>query len=149
MEPTMHFGDLVVIRTESHYQVGEVIAYQVPDGQVGAGVTVIHRIVGGDPHSGYVTRGDNNHYNDPWRPHLTNIVGTRWARLPGVANLFSQLRGPIPLAAFAALLTMLTAAELIKPRHKRTPATTQKPTHDGTPTETGERQRREIQPSIS
>src|ERR1700704_1422132 len=96
MEPTMHFGDLVVIRANSNYHVGEIIAYRVPPGEVGAGVTVIHRIVGGNPHTGYLTRGDNNHYNDPWHPHLTNIVGVRWALVPRAANLFSRLRGPLP-----------------------------------------------------
>lgn len=116
MEPTMHFGDLVVIRAESTYHVGDVIAYRVPPGDVGAGVTVIHRIVGGNPHTGYLTRGDNNHYNDPWHPRLTDIVGARWALLPGTANAFSHLRGPLPLAAFAALLTMLAAHEISKRR---------------------------------
>jgi len=123
MEPTLHLGDLVVIRSQSHYHRGEVIAYHVPPGQVGAGVTVIHRIVGGDEHKGFVTRGDNNHYNDPWRPGAAQIVGIRWGRIPGAANLFSRLRGPLPLAAFAAALTMLAAAELLKPRRGRRAAT--------------------------
>jgi signal peptidase len=123
MEPTMHLGDLVVIRSESQYHLGEVIAYRVPPGEVGAGVTVIHRIVGGGVRAGFVTRGDHNHYDDPWRPRPAQIVGARWARLPGAANLFSRVRGPLPLAAFAALLTMLTVAELLKPRRRR-PSTT-------------------------
>jgi signal peptidase len=130
MEPTMHFGDLVVIRAQSNYHVGETIAYRVPPGEVGAGVTVIHRIVGGNSHTGYLTRGDNNHYNDPWRPHLTNIVGARWTLIPGAANAFSQLRGPLPLAAFAALLTMLGAYEILKPRRRQPSTNTPPVTND-------------------
>ena len=118
MEPTLHLGDLVVIRSESDYHRGEVIAYHVPSGDVGAGATVIHRIVGGDARHGFVTRGDNNHYDDPWHPRPSQIVGVRWGRLPGAATIFSRLRGPLPLAAFAALLTMVAAAELLKPRRR-------------------------------
>ncbi|HEX9505109.1 MAG TPA: hypothetical protein VGA62_03790, partial [Acidimicrobiia bacterium] len=105
-------------RAESGYHVGEVIAYRVPPGGVGAGATVIHRIVGGDARTGFVTRGDHNHYDDPWRPRNAQIVGARWARIPGVASIFARLRGPLPLAAFAALLTVLAAAELLQP-HRR------------------------------
>ena len=121
MEPTLHLGDLVIIRSESSYHRGDVIAYHVPAGQVGAGVVVIHRIVGGNAHAGFVTRGDNNHYDDPWRPRPAQIVGARWTRIPGVANLFSRLRGPVPLAAFAALIAAMGAAELTKPRRVRRP----------------------------
>jgi signal peptidase I len=125
MEPTLHLGDLVIIRSQAHYHRGEVVAYHIPSGDVGAGVTVIHRIVGGDARRGFVTRGDNNHYNDPWHPRPSQIAGVRWGRLPGAATIFSRLRGPVPLAAFAALLTMVAAAELLKPR--RRPASTRAP----------------------
>jgi len=114
MEPTMHIGDLAVIRAEPDYHVGDIIAYRVPDGQVGAGVPVIHRIVGGDARTGFITRGDHNPYNDPWRPHPSQIIGARWALLPRVATVFSHMRGPLPLAAFAALLTMIAATGLLK-----------------------------------
>jgi hypothetical protein len=36
--------------------------------------------------------------------------------LPRAANAFSQLRGRLPLAAFAALFTMLSAYEILKRR---------------------------------
>jgi signal peptidase I len=121
MEPTLHLGDLAVIRADSSYHVGEIIAYRVPNGQVGAGVTVIHRIVGGNPQTGFITRGDNNHYDDPWHHHPTEIVGARWALIPGAANALSRLRGPLPLAAFAALLTILAAHELFKQRDRPEP----------------------------
>src|ERR1051325_2200414 len=47
MQPSFHDGDLVITRSHSRYHVGEVIAYRVPDGDPGAGLHVIHRIVGG------------------------------------------------------------------------------------------------------
>jgi signal peptidase len=107
MEPTMHLGDLAVIRSGSSYHRGEIVAYRVPKGQVGEGALVIHRIVGGDARRGFVTRGDNNDYVDPWRPHPGDIVGTRFALLPRAASLFERLRGPLPLAGFAAVAAVV------------------------------------------
>jgi len=118
MEPTMHVGDLAVIRGESEYRTGEIVAYRVPKGEVGAGAVVIHRIVSGNGRTGFTTRGDNNRYNDSWHPRAADIIGARWTLIPGAGSTFSQLRGPLPLAAFAALLTMLASYELLRPRRK-------------------------------
>jgi signal peptidase I len=115
MEPTMHLGDLAVIRSAARYRIGEVIAYRVPGHAFDSGAVVIHRIVGGNAHTGFTTRGDNNNYNDPWHPHPTDALGTRVARVPGVGVAFSHLRGPLPLAAFAGLLGMIAAFEVAKP----------------------------------
>src|SRR5438552_15737223 len=55
MEPRLHEGDLVLVRSASDYRVGDVVAYQNRD----LGATVLHRIVG--IHDGrYVFEGDNN-----------------------------------------------------------------------------------------
>jgi signal peptidase len=119
MEPTFHIGDVVMVRSEPGYHVGDVVAYRVPAGEVGAGTEVVHRIVGGDSRHGFVTRGDHNRYRDQWRPRPGDIVGRKVLLVPGVASVFSALHGPLPLAAFAALLTMLGAYELQKPRARR------------------------------
>lgn len=128
MEPTLHLGDLVAIRSQSDFHRGDVVAYHVPAHRVGAGAIVIHRIVGGDARHGFTTRGDNNSYDDPWRPRPAQIVGARWVRIPGVADLFGRLRGPLPVAAFAALVAMLAAAELLGPRRR---ASTSRATRGG------------------
>jgi signal peptidase I len=137
MEPTMHLGDLVVLRGQSDYRVGEIVGYQVPNGEVGAGATVIHRIVAGNARTGFTTRGDHNNYNDSWHPHPTNIVGTRWALIPGVAHVFSNLQGPLPLATFAALLTALATYEMLKPRAGRRRTTPARRDESFTPTTNG------------
>ena len=59
MDPTLHGGDLVLTVRHSSYDVGDVVAYRIPEGQPGAGVLVIHRIdpVTG-PEGGLRERGD-------------------------------------------------------------------------------------------
>jgi signal peptidase len=116
MEPTMHNGDLAVIRTESEYHVGDVIAYRVPGHAFDSGAVVIHRIVGGTARTGFTTRGDNNGYNDPWHPRPQDAWGARVARVPSVGVVFSHLRGPAPLAAFAALMAVVAGFEVVRPQ---------------------------------
>ena len=45
MEPALESGDLVITRRQASYEVGDVIVYEIPAGDPGAGVKVIHRIV--------------------------------------------------------------------------------------------------------
>ena len=76
MEPTMHTGDLAVLRQQRAYRPGDIVAFRVPDGEVGEGHVVIHRIHAGDER-GYVLRGDNKRHPDPWRPARDDILGRR------------------------------------------------------------------------
>jgi signal peptidase len=104
MEPGLHTGDLVAVRKADHYEVGDVIAFRVPEGQPGAGATVIHRITGGTATAGYVTRGDNRDGADQWRPRPSDVVGQRWLLVPGAGWVIAGLQSPLPLATLAGLL---------------------------------------------
>ena len=75
MEPTLSNHDLVVARNHDRYDVGDVVVYRVPGGQLAAGKMVVHRIVGGDAVNGFVTRGDNRTSNDPWLPTADDVLG--------------------------------------------------------------------------
>jgi hypothetical protein len=59
---------------------------------------VIHRIIGGDAASGFLTRGDHNSVEDGFRPVQDSIDGKALVRLPGVGHLVVILRDPLPLA---------------------------------------------------
>ncbi len=97
MEPTLHAGDLVIVRQTADYEVGDVVAYREP--WVGL---VIHRIIAREGLR-YVLQGDNNTWRDPYRPLKEDIVGELWLHLPRLGQLAAWLRSPSGLALLAAL----------------------------------------------
>jgi signal peptidase len=109
MEPTLRTGDLVVAFREPTYRRGDVIAYRIMKNRAGAGTLVIHRIVGGSARDGYVTRGDNRRYRDPWHPKPADIAGKMsvHARRLGMIPVFSHTTlGMALIAALAAFLVL-------------------------------------------
>jgi signal peptidase I len=101
MEPRLHAGDLVVATRQRTYRPGDVIAYHIPKNQAGAGALVIHRIVGGSSRDGYVTRGDNRSYRDPWRPRPADIAGKMRLHAPrlGLLPVFAHTTAGMALIA--------------------------------------------------
>lgn len=102
-------GDLIVLRAQRSYEVGDIVTFRVPEGEFGAGAHVIHRIIGGDPVSGFVMQGDNRSRPDQWRPRQGDVVGAAWVRLPGGAARFQSLGTPVNLGALCAALTVTMA----------------------------------------
>ena len=106
MLPLYATGDLVLVREEPRYAVGEVVAYRVPAGQIGEGHLVIHRIIGGDA-SGYILQGDNNDSPDPWTPTASDVAGRALAAIPSLGTVLVWAHQPALLGAFAASLTVM------------------------------------------
>jgi signal peptidase len=118
MLPTYKNGDLVVTRKRATYKIGDTIAYQVPAHDVGAGMLVIHRIIGGSAATGFVTRGDNRRQDDLWRPKPTDVIGKAWIGLPSMGDRMGSLRTPAVLAGFATLMSLAFAFEMFKKPNK-------------------------------
>jgi signal peptidase I len=106
MLPKYQGGDLIITERKATYGVGDVIAYEIPSGEAGAGLTVIHRIVGGSASAGFVTRGDNNPAPDDWRPTLADVQGVPWLRIPRGGNVLFALKSPAMLASLAAAIAV-------------------------------------------
>src|SRR5690349_18564899 len=70
MQPLFHTGDLALVRTQSSYAVGEIVAYRSPT----LGEVVLHRIHTGDA-QGFRTKGDNNSWLDPDTVRPDQILG--------------------------------------------------------------------------
>jgi signal peptidase I len=107
MEPTLQTGDLVVTLRQRAYRRGDVIAYHIPKNQAGAGLLIIHRIVGGSAAAGYMTRGDNRRYRDPWRPKSRDIEGKWTTHVPRFGVLSTFVHTPFGVALFGALAAFL------------------------------------------
>ena len=102
MLPRFHTGDLVLVEHRSSYHVGEVVAYRVPKGQVGAGHVVIHRIIGGNGTKGWTMQGDNRTARDLWYPTNHDVIGAKSLRIPDAWFVLRVFHMPVLLALFAA-----------------------------------------------
>ena len=101
MLPRLHTGDLVLVEHQSSYHVGEVVAYRVPKGQVGAGHVVIHRIAGGNARTGWTMKGDNRTAADLWHPTNHDVIGAKELRIPDAWFVLRFLHTPLFLALLA------------------------------------------------
>jgi signal peptidase I len=103
MLPNFHSGDLVLLRAQPSYHVGEVAGYR--NQQLG-GATIMHRIIAieGDH---YVFKGDNNNFTDTFQPTAAQIVGAEWLHLPGWGNVLLNLRTPVVGAVILGLLWLV------------------------------------------
>jgi len=101
MLPHLHTGDLVLVEHQSNYRVGDVIAYRVPRGQIGAGHVVIHRIIGGNGRTGWRMKGDNRTAPDLWYPTNHDVIGVKQLRVPDAWFVLRIFHMPIMLALFA------------------------------------------------
>ncbi len=100
MEPTLYSGDLVILQAQEMYSVGDVVAFQVPAGNV------IHRIVDQDGPN-YILQGDNKDNIDPWTPQQGDILGSLWLHIPQLGDWIEKLQEPLWLAAFIAILCFI------------------------------------------
>ena len=118
MLPVYNTGDLVILHAAPSYGPGDIVGYIVPDGEIGEGLLVVHRIISGTDAEGFVLQGDNNPAPDPWLPHANLIAGTPWIEIPGVGRIITFLHQPAALAALA--VSLLCAWEV--GRRRRPPA---------------------------
>ncbi len=99
MLPRFRAGDLVVVRPETTYRIGQVVAYH--NRQLHE--VVLHRIVA-IRGSRYVFRGDNNHFDDFYHPTRRDLIGALWVHLQGWGAVVQNLRTPLLIAVALALL---------------------------------------------
>jgi signal peptidase I len=106
MEPVLSDGDFVVLREQAEYAVDDIVAFPVPEGRIGAGTLVIHRIVGAEG-GAFVPQGDNRDQVDEWRPTTDEVLGSLWVHVPrGGKILMTALQPPVVAAVAGGLMTM-------------------------------------------
>jgi signal peptidase I len=114
MLPHYRAGGLVLIRRESSYRVGEVIAYH--NAQLHE--VVMHRLVVREGHR-FVFKGDNNSFEDPYHASAADLVGVERVYLPGVGRAVETLHQPIFFAVVLGALGIYSSRAYLPRRSRR------------------------------
>ena len=114
MEPRFHTGDLAIVRSQSSYHVGEVVAYQSKM----LGTVVLHRIIGkvGDR---FLFKGDNNHFIDFEHPRANQLVGALRLHIAGAGADFQSIRSPLLVGILIAVAILLLTGGVFTRRRRR------------------------------
>lgn len=108
MEPKFHLGDLVLLRTQAVYQVGDAVTYQNAE----LGRYVFHRIVAMNLDR-FVLQGDHNSWLDTYHPNQDEIVGKLWVHIPKLGKAIEWVRSPFHMALTVALLGGVLMSDMI------------------------------------
>ncbi|MGB3186743.1 MAG: signal peptidase I [Ornithinimicrobium sp.] len=100
MEPTLSTGDLAVLYRAEEYQVGDIVAFEIPEGG-----TVIHRVIEVGP-DGHRFQGDNRDFHDPWVLDGSEILGREIFSVPHAARAMTTVGRPEVMASLAAGLVV-------------------------------------------
>lgn len=116
MLPTYVNGDLVIVRESDNYRIGDVVAYRVPEFDLGAGTVILHRIVDDRGDGGFVLKGDNNDDLDTWQPGKDDTVGRAAMSVPRLGRVLAFMRSPGLLASLGFSVTFAVLVTSPKPR---------------------------------
>jgi signal peptidase I len=115
MEPRFHTGDLAIVRSQSSYHVGEIVAYHSRQ----LHTIVLHRIIGREGDR-YIFKGDNNNFIDPEHPLASQLMGALWIHIPGAGVRLQSIRSPAVMGGliFVGML-LLTGGAFTQRRRRR------------------------------
>jgi signal peptidase I len=102
MEPKLSDGDLALVRSQSAYGVGDVVAYR----NTALHRVVVHRIVAID-NGVYTFKGDANSFQDPQPVRRSQLVGKLSVGIPWLGGLLLWLTSPINALLLAAVITLV------------------------------------------
>lgn len=115
MEPRFHSGDLVLVRSQSSYRVGEIVAYHSNVFHT----LVLHRIIAREGDR-YVFKGDNNNFVDFEHPAASQLIGALWLHIPGVGSDLDAIRSPLLVGVLIAAAALLfSGASFARRRRER------------------------------
>lgn len=128
MEPGFHRGDLVLVRTQASYEIGDVVVYQNAELQR----YVFHRIVAKDLDR-FVMQGDNNDWQDSYHPSQSEILGKLWVSFPKAGKVIEWLRVPLHLSVLIGIVGVLIMFDLFKGRSRNGKVENPSPRWNGLP----------------
>lgn len=114
MEPDFFLGDLVLVREEPAYRVGDAVVYKDPN----MGSFVFHRIADTELDR-FVLKGDNNPWLDSYQPKQDEIVGTLWVHVPKLGKVIEWTRVPLHMSLIVAVLGGVLMFDMFKTPSRR------------------------------
>jgi signal peptidase I len=113
MEPNFHLGDMIIVKQETHYDTGDIVAYK----NIQLKSNVFHRIIGFE--SGrYILKGDNNTWVDTYHPLPEEVIGKLWVYLPGAGKIIQRIRTPLNMALIVGVFAGLFLFNTMKMKEK-------------------------------
>lgn len=112
MEPSIRANDLVVVRRQASYSVGDVVMFR------SGASTVTHRITQVTP-EGYRTKGDANNTEDAGVTPPEDVLGRVVLTLHGVGAAVQFLKTPL---GALCLVLLIPALVLLPGKFEKTPA---------------------------
>lgn len=109
MEPGFYRGDLVLVRAQPDYQVGDAVVYHDPH----MGSYVFHRIVQPELNR-FILQGDNNSWLDSYKPTQAEIVGKLWVHIPKLGKGIEWMRVPLNMSLTVGLMGVILMLDLFK-----------------------------------
>jgi len=98
MEPAIRPGDMVIVREQDVYDIGDIVLYK-------ANSYITHRIVG-KTEDGYITQGDANNTDDG-EIQREQLVGKIILTIPKIGHVFSFLKTPLGILVLVTVLLIL------------------------------------------
>ena len=115
MEPRFHTGDLALVRSQSSYHVGEIVAYQsksLPHGRAAPD----HRPLTAPATCSRATTTTSWISNTP---QASQLIGALWLHIPGAGATLESFRSPALIGGLVALGTLLFAGGVFTRRRRR------------------------------
>ncbi len=104
MEPAIGVDDLIVVKAQKTYQVGDVITFSTS-----GKLPVTHRIIGETPDGSFVTQGDANNAPDAQPVPREQVAGKVFLVLAGGGKVISFLRTPLGMLLITLVLFSVLA----------------------------------------
>ena len=113
MAPKINSGDIVILEPTTHVtpKIGDVVAYTGKRFDGSSVGTFTHRIIGGDPISGFTVKGDANPSPDVQKPTIKDVTGKVVFVIPSIGKFLMpknlMIIAPIALGAWLIFDTIM------------------------------------------
>ena len=81
MEETINIGDILIIKKEKDYEIGNIVTYKTEDRYL-----ITHRIIKKEK-GGYITKGDNNNTSDKEIINFNQIQGKVFLNIGNIKKI--------------------------------------------------------------